>query len=180
MEGGEVKKYSAKKLGLDAYSASAKKKVPIKYITFVYRTPIKKDGKNTGKYRYRLSGISEEGKGLNRFINKETGDEITKKLGIKYTEYTPNPNAKPSRKKSCQEIGDSAKERCLINRGKAKKKTATKTKRKLKRPKKKAAYSSSDDSDSDTEEESIDISKVRSSKVPVETSSDDSSDSDDE
>lgn len=90
----------------------------------IIKTPITKEGKKTGKFRYRLAGVGSDGTGMSRFINQNQAEEASAWYEMPIEERAAKTTAR--KKKSCKQIGEDAEERCSVTRT-AKKPAAKKT-----------------------------------------------------
>jgi len=105
-----------KPLNLDnviAYNVKLKEKEAME-VTAIIKTPIMKEGKKTGKFRYRLAGRGSDGTGMSRFINKDQAEEAEIRFDMHMEEHAAKSTGR--KKKSCKQIGEDAEERCNTRR----------------------------------------------------------------
>ena len=103
---------------IQAYNVKLKRKERMK-VTDVIKTPITtKEGKKTGKFRYRLAGVGTDGTGMSRFIGEKDAKSIARQLGKSIEERAVKSG---NRRKTCKQIGYGAYNRCADRRGETKK-----------------------------------------------------------
>lgn len=101
-------------------------------VTEVYKQPIMKEGKKTGKYRYRVQGIfPSTDTGVSRLVSESEAKSHAEALGISIKEQKVKTAAEKAAakkeaakkaaarrgRKSCKQIGEDAEDRCLKRRG---------------------------------------------------------------
>ena len=96
-----------------AYNVRLKKKEAMDVVSII-KTPIMKEGKRTGKFRYRLAGRGSDGTGMSRFINKDQAEEAEGHFGMRMEERAAKSTGR--KKKTCKEIGIDAEARCNTRR----------------------------------------------------------------
>jgi len=114
----------SKPLDLDnviAYNVKLKEKEAMEVVAII-KTPIMKEGRKTGKFRYRLAGRGSDGTGMSRFINKDQAEEAEGHFAMNMEERAAKSTGR--KKKTCKEIGEAAEERCNTRRA-AKKSTSS-------------------------------------------------------
>ena len=104
-----------------AYNVRLKKKEAMDVVSII-KTPIMKEGKRTGKFRYRLAGEGRDGTGMSRFINKDQAEKAVSHFGFPMEERPAKSGGR--KKKTCKQIGIDAEARCN-NRRAAKKSSSS-------------------------------------------------------
>ncbi len=102
-------------------------------VTEVIKTPITKEGVETGKFRYRVAGTGSDGTKMNRFVNEADAKKYAKQFKKTIVTRAAKSKVPKKSKKTCKQFGEEAKEKCEVRRKVAtKKRLKTRAKKKSK------------------------------------------------
>lgn len=99
---------------LIAYNFSLRTKEEMDVNKVIRTSIVGADGKETGRYRYRVAGTGSNGTGMSKFVTEEKAKDIAKSFGLNITAVKGKPTTRraSTTSRGCKAAAERARKKC--------------------------------------------------------------------